>query len=77
LDDGAQNWRDGPEFPYEIESAGMVEDPNGGVILVGAGDELFQLRHSDSEWTKMVQKLQTRREYFTTFLVPDDVVDCV
>jgi hypothetical protein len=80
LDDGAKNWRDGPEFPYEIESAGMVEDPNGGVILVGAGDdadELFQLRHSDSEWTKMVQKLQTRREYFTTFLVPDDVVDCV
>ena len=77
LDDGAQNWRDGPEFPYEIELAGMVEDPNGGVILVGSGDELFQLRHSDSEWTKMVQKLQTRREYFTTFLVPDDVVDCV
>jgi hypothetical protein len=84
LDDGAKNWRDGPEFPYEIESARMVEDPNGGVIIVGplttgtiSSDELFQLRHANSEWTKMEQKLQTRRLSFTTFLVPDDVVECV
>jgi hypothetical protein len=46
LDDGAKKWRDGPEFPYNIYGPTMVEDPNGGVILVGVGgdrDELFQL----------------------------------
>jgi len=84
LDDGAKNWRDGPEFPHKIFGPKLVEDPNGGVVLVGVelpssnfGDELYQLQHANSEWTKMEQKLKNGRDGHSTFLVPDDVVECV
>jgi hypothetical protein len=48
----------------------MVEDQNGGVVLIGgyspsAGnlDTLYRLPHGgeDGVWTNMVQKLKTRR----------------
>jgi hypothetical protein len=62
----------------------MVEDPNGGVVLIGGEskaaslDTLYQLPHGgqDAKWTKMEQKLKTERFYHTAFLIPDNTADC-
>jgi hypothetical protein len=63
----------------------MVEDQNGGVVLIGGYapsvfnlDTLYQLPHGgqDAVWTKMEQKMKTGRRRHTAFLVPDNFVDC-
>jgi hypothetical protein len=63
----------------------MVEDQNGGVVLIGGYsspigslDTLFHLPHGgqDAVWTKMEQKMKTGRSGQTAFLVPDNIVDC-
>jgi hypothetical protein len=63
----------------------MVEDQNGGVILIGGGspsvshlDTLYHLPHGgqDAVWTKMEQKMKNGRRQHTAFLVPDNIVDC-
>ena len=63
----------------------MVEDQNGGVVLIGGLsssvgilDTLYQLPHGgqDAGWTKMEQKMQTGRYWHAAFLVPDNTVDC-
>ncbi len=85
LDEGSNEWQTGPELPFGIEGSQMVENREGGVILIGgrsesAGnlDTLYQLPHGgqDAIWTKMEQKMQTGRKDHTAFLVPDNVVDC-
>ncbi len=85
LDLGATVWRKGPNVPFGISLAQMVEDSNGGVVLVGGKsyhtdylDTLYQLPHggADAAWTKMEQKLKIGRNSHVAFLVPDDVVDC-
>ncbi len=85
LDAGSNEWREGPSLPFGIDEAEMVEDQNGGVVLVGGEsdsykylDTLFQLPHGgeDAVWTKMEQKLQTGRWGHVAFLVPDNIVDC-
>ena len=35
LDEGSSEWRNGPELPFGIFYSQLVEDSNGGVILVG------------------------------------------
>ena len=35
LDQGANEWRQGPELPYGISVSNLVEDSTGGVVLVG------------------------------------------
>ena len=35
LDEGASEWRTGPNLPFTIKQAAMVEDPLGGVKLIG------------------------------------------
>ena len=68
-----------------ITDSEMVEDPNGGVVLIGGSsksyqylDTLYQLPHGgeDAVWTKMEQKLKTGRYLHTAILVPDSAVDC-
>ncbi len=63
----------------------MVEDQNGGVILIGGLsssyetlDTLYQLPHGgqDAVWTKMEQKMKSGRYAHTAFVVPDNIVDC-
>jgi hypothetical protein len=85
LDEGSNEWRSGPELPLDVRLSQMVEDQNGGVILVGGQlesmaylDTLYQLPHGgqDAVWTKMVQKLKTGRYLLTAFLVPENIVDC-
>jgi hypothetical protein len=86
LDEGSNEWQTGPELPFGIDESQMVEDQNGGVVLIGgqisssAGnlDTLYQLPHGgqDAVWTKMEQKMKTGRKVHTAFMVPDNIVDC-
>jgi hypothetical protein len=85
LDEGSNEWQTGPELPFAIGYSQMVEDPNGGVVLIGGWsssndslDTLYQLPHGgqDAVWIKMEQKMKTGRRQHTAFLVPDNVVDC-
>jgi N-acetylneuraminic acid mutarotase len=85
LDEGSNEWQTGPELPFGIHISQMVEDQNGGVVLIGGEsssvsnlDNLYQLPHGgqDAAWTKMEQKMKTGRKDHTAFLVPDNVADC-
>jgi N-acetylneuraminic acid mutarotase len=85
LDEGSNEWHTGPELPFAINESQMVEDQNGGVVLIGGYsppigslDTLFHLPHGgqDAVWTKMEQKMQSGRRQHTAFLVPDNIVDC-
>jgi hypothetical protein len=85
LDEGSNEWQMGPELLFGIDNSQMVEDQNGGVVLIGGYspsvgrlDTLYQLSHGgqDAVWTKMEQKMKTGREQHTAFMVPDNIVDC-
>ncbi len=85
LDEGSSKWQTGPKLPFGIDESQMVEDQNGGVILIGGRsysvvnlDTLYQLPHGgqDAIWTKMEQKMKIGRHRHTAFLVPDNIVDC-
>jgi hypothetical protein len=85
MDEGSNEWQTGPELPFRITDSKMVEDQNGGVVLIGGRSEsirnldtLYQLPHGglDAVWTKMEQKMKTGRYSHTAFLIPDNFVDC-
>ncbi len=86
LDEGSNEWRQtGPNLPFGISNSQMVEDQNGGVVLIGGESSsdrnlktLYQLPHrgQGAVWTEMKQKLKTGRRRHTAFLVPDKIVDC-
>jgi hypothetical protein len=85
MDLDSKEWRKGPALPFGIYEAQMVEDQNGGVIIVGGFtnsnvflDTLYQLPHggSDADWIKMEQKIKLGRWGHVAFLVPDNIVDC-
>ncbi len=85
LDEGSNEWQTGPELPFGIYFSQMVEDQNGGVVLIGGRSSsvgilntLYQLPHGgqDAAWTKMEQKMKTGRYWHTAFMVPDNIVDC-
>jgi hypothetical protein len=85
LDEGASEWRNGPDLPFGITEAALVEDPAGGIILVGGkstDDEylqtLFRLSDAgeDAKWIEMPQKLKIGRNGHNAFLVPSDVASC-
>ncbi len=87
LDLGSNEWRAGPDLPFGIQGAQMVEYQNGEVILVsGSSDKhemlmtLYQLQHggADADWTKMEQMLEPKHAAYLAFafLVPDSIVEC-
>jgi hypothetical protein len=85
LDKGSNEWHTGPELPFGIDESQMVEDQNGGVVLIGGYsssvdklDTLYQLPHGgqDTVWTKMEQKMKTGRYVHTAFMVPDNIAAC-
>ncbi len=84
LDEGSNEWQTDPELPFGIDNSQMVEDQNGGVVLIGGRrigvtlDTFFQLPHGglDAVWTKMEQNLQTGRKEHAAFMVPDNIVHC-
>jgi N-acetylneuraminic acid mutarotase len=85
LNEGSNEWQTGPRLPFGILYAEMVEEQNGGVVLIGGTsaaypylDTLYQLPHGgqDAAWTKMEQKLKIGKNAHTAFLVSDNSVDC-
>ena len=84
LDPGANKWRQGPEVRYAMRFASMVEESNGGVLLIGGSsyeinllDTLFYLPHAQAEWIELPQKLKVPRSHAVAFLVPDEITNCV
>ena len=85
FDEEQNEWRNGPDLPLGIYDASIVEDPAGGVVLVGGYsaerstlDTLFRLSDAgdDAQWVEMPQKLKTGKNKFISFMVPDDVASC-
>jgi N-acetylneuraminic acid mutarotase len=81
----ANLWRDGPDLPITITRAAMIEDPLGGVILIGGRsstnsnlDSLYRLAHAgeDAHWVKLPQTLEVGRSFLTAILVPDNIANC-
>ena len=73
----------GPDLPFGIPDADLIEDPAGGVILVGGNSPLglrstlFRLAHADAtEWHEMPQKLAVARQFHKAFLIPDGLSRC-
>ena len=79
LDENSSKWRMGPYLPVEILASGIVEDPRGGVILVGGYtnsgmiSSLYRLKHGglNSKWELMTQKLKVANHYPSVILIPD------
>ena len=85
LDVGSSKWRTGPSLPLGISSSSMVEEPSGVVLLIGGNtftpldtplNTIYKLRHANSKWTLLPQKLKVARYFATAFLVPDEITDC-
>ena len=73
-------WEFGPELPSRVLQAAMFEYEDG-VILVGgstglAGQSLYKLIPSTSDWEKLPQKLNFARRAHVSFLIPDELVNC-
>jgi hypothetical protein len=80
LDPGSNSWRKGPALSIAREFAQMVEDHNGGVVVLGGNTQtvtgtiaLLQLQHAGpgAVWTLMKQKLKVGRTRHVSFMVPD------
>jgi hypothetical protein len=88
LNEGSNEWQTGPELPLVIAASQIVEDLNGGIVLIGGRSSsggtlnilntLYQLSHGgqDANWTSVVQTLQIARYLHTAILVPDNIADC-
>jgi hypothetical protein len=85
LDQFNGEWRQGPALPFGIDEAQLVEDADGGVVLVGGYaegmpylDTLFRLPHAgqDGKWEELPQKLKIGRRYHTAYMVPDHLANC-
>jgi hypothetical protein len=85
LDQSNGEWRQGPALPFAICCNELVEDADGGVVLVGGRSEgmtnldtLFRLPHAgqDGKWEELPQKLKMGRYSHTAFMVPDNLADC-
>ena len=85
LDNVNGNWRYGPPLPIPLSWGALVEDPAGGVIMIGGAnvevphhDTLFRLSHAgpDASWIKMPQKLKNGRRLHVSFSVPDQMTEC-
>jgi len=76
FDEVAGVWNFGPELPTGVDRAELVEDPTGGVILVGGAIHRLQHAGPDANWIKMPQSLKTERYNHAAFLVSDEYAKC-
>jgi hypothetical protein len=75
-------WQLGPYIPVAACCGGLVEDPRGGVILVGGKTasglttSLYRLKCGglNGQWELMTQKLKLGIQNFATFIIPDILV---
>jgi hypothetical protein len=77
---GSNMWRLGPSLPVQTLEAKLIEDPRGGVILIGGhtglvtSASLYRLKHGGSTWELMTQQLKIANHAFTAFAIPDRFV---
>ncbi len=83
LDQGASIWQTGPDLPFGIDVAELIEDSLGGVVLIGGYsakdqhlDSLFRLDNAGAQWEELPQKLSTGRHWHAAFLIPDYLSNC-
>ncbi len=83
LDEGASLWQKGPDLPFGIHTAELIEDSLGGVIFIGGNsakdaylDSLFRLDNAGAQWEELPQKLLSGRDWHTAFLIPDYLTNC-
>ena len=79
LDENSSTWRIGPYLPVGSSAHGIVEDPRGGVILIGGyvrNNLLYRLKDGglNSNWELMPQKLKVANYYFAVMIIPDKFV---
>jgi len=75
---------EGPALPKKLYRSASVEDPTGGVIVIGGNHDhggfssntLYRLANLESNWVKLNVALSDGHELHTAFLIPDSVVDC-
>ena len=89
LDPGMNQWRYGPELPFKgpLLDAAMVEDPKGGVIVVGGSldvggvgpiDKLIRLPHAGpgAEWEVLPIALKSPISSHIAMILPYHLVNC-
>ncbi len=84
LDAGSLTWRYGPPLPVVIQGSALVEDPKGGVILIGGIEtqsnlptsKMYRLRHAMDVWEEMPRTLKSARYKPIAFRVPDSMTSC-
>jgi len=60
-------------------AAGLVEDPRGGVIMIGGHtgpavtSSIYRLEHSGAQWELLTQQLKIGNHYPAAFLIPDSL----
>ena len=78
-------WSFGPELPFSWSYGQLVEDPHGGIVLLGGetskktySNALFRLPHvgDGAKWIELPQKLSIGKTYFIALLVSDDFANC-
>jgi len=78
---GDNEWIEGPNLPISISEAQLVQDPSGGVVLIGGYSDkslntLYRLSSLKRGWELMTQKLKTARFEHTAFLIDDELTTC-
>jgi len=79
LDEGSLAWRDGTNLPLTTWTVNLVEDPRGGVILVGGYNgiepttSLYRLEHVgfNVNWQLLPQKLKVGNRWMRPIIIPD------
>jgi hypothetical protein len=73
------------ELPTPILASALLEDPSGGVILVGGSSlfdsfrtSIYKLEHAgaDQKWIELESKLKIGRNYHTASFIPDELTNC-
>ena len=88
LDENEGIWRNGIEFPFPLMYGSLVESPDGGILIVGGNDKqqqgsyhntIYKLEHAGNggKWIELPQKLNKPSTRLTSFLIPDELANCI
>ena len=71
----------GPYLPVSTMAGALVEDPRGGVIIVGGYlniglNTLYRLKHGglNAQWTLLQQTLAATNYFNIAIMLPDDLI---
>ena len=84
FDIGSNIWTPGPSLPFAIKGAALIEDPLGGVIILGGfavsdgalHNKIYWLPNLATGWVVLEQTLKIPRYVPLAFLVPDSLTNC-